>query len=311
MAKTLSVCIPTFSNPVGIEATLRNLFSQITENALYEKVEFCIADNSEDSATESIVRTLKATGPIPMQYLRHGQNLGYDRNVDAVLKLASGEYCWILSDNEIVKPNALTEIVRGVEAHKNSGVLVICPDNVPAEKIRTYKNMEAAMTANNWWVPGGLVSRNVVRKALIPHDLSSYFNNDWLHLSVTLAIGGSAPVTFLPELFISEPNETSRWAKGGKTFVTYTNLLHILETLPQPPYSTTFVRNMTAVMRRGLPHNILSAKLYGLTVSRATLALLYRATKGNWLWLVLSFGALMTPTIVVRYAKRFKNSFGS
>lgn len=311
MNPLLSVSMPTFSNPIGVKTSLAKLINEAKNGGLIEAVEFCVADNSEDAATESIINDLKTDPAVRINYLRHGHNLGYDRNVDAVIKLASGDFCWLLSDNEDLRDGALRSIVETLKSQSGSGLVIIAPETVPAKNLRTYSNLEEAVIENDWWIPGGLVSRNIIKKSLIPADLSPYYGNDWLHLSVTTQVGGRSPVTFVAEKFIHDPNEKSRWAKNGKTFVTYTNLLSIIKHLPSPPYSKEFVATLGEKMLRGLPRNILSSKIYGLKATWENWKRLFAATRERRLYLLISSLAMCVPPSFVIYGKKIKHSLGN
>jgi glycosyltransferase involved in cell wall biosynthesis len=303
----VSVCIPTFANPTGVQDVIGTLAAQVPNVDL---VEFCISDNSEDDRTTRVVQELRTKLP-GLHYSQNRENLGYDRNVERVLKMATGNYCWLLSDNETVKEGALTAVMQSIELEPATGLFIICPEDITKDTLVTYPNMEAAMRANNLWIPGGLVSRNVIKRALIPADLEQYFDNDWLHLSVTLRVGGNAPVSFVPEQFAQDSKEQTPWAKDGKTFATYTNLLDILETLPAPPYSTQFIQDVTMKMRRELPRQILSAKLYGLTPNVTVFSKLRLSLAEHPIILVASMFALIVPVPIIKYAKFIRHSFGN
>ena len=307
----ISVCIPTFNNSHGIKTTVEKLILEAKNSNLLDNLEFCISDNSDNTDSEEIVTAIKAIPGARIYYLRHGQNLGYDRNVDAAVRLASGKYCWLLSDNEDIRAGSFGEIIASIKNQPDTGLFIICPQSITSNNLKTYSNLEKAIKENGWWIPGGLVSRNIIKRSLIPSDLSVYYGNDWLHLSITTLVGGKSPVTFVSEKFIHDPNEKSRWAKNGKTFVTYTNLLSIIKHLPSPPYSKEFVSMMTKRMLRGLPQNILSAKIYGLRATFENWKRLYTATRGQKLYLFLSSLTMMVPPIFVIYGKKIKHTLGN
>lgn len=310
MIPVLSVCIPTLSNPDGVKATLERLITEATNTNFIDQIEFCIADNSEDELTDKVVFIIKSSNDVRVNYKRHGKNVGYDRNVDSVIKLATGEYCWLLSDNENIKPNCFAEIFNETK-DSTTALLIICPETTPDKNLKTYNNFEESIRENSWWIPGGLVSRNIIKRSLIPNDLSSFFGNYWLHLSITTLVAGNRPVKFISEKFIDDRSGLVRWAKNGTTFLTYTSLLNIIKNLPEPPYSRGFKNILTQKMLHGLPHNILSSKLYGLSLSRDNLRLLYQITKKDPVFFVLSFIAMMIPAVVIKYAKRIKQGFSN
>lgn len=289
---------------------MRKLINEAQVSGFLSEVEFCVADNSEDALTENVVMAMRTESNAKIKYVRHGENLGYDRNVDAAIKLADGDYCWFLSDNEDVRGGSFFEIFKEVKNTPEGAVLIICPETMPPEKLKTYSGFEAAVSENDWWMPGGLVSRNIVKRDLIPSDLSGFFGNYWLHLSITTMVAGDRPIRFISEKFVDDPQGAVRWAKNGTTFLTYTSLLNLIEDLPVPPYSQEFKRRLARRMRRGLPRNILSSKLYGLSATMDNWKRLYRTIRFDLISMVLSSLAMSVPPVLVKYAKNIKQNIG-
>lgn len=301
----LSICVPTYRNAVGVAALLAEIVRQADEADLRSYIEICISDNSADTETETVVRDQENTSRV--RYSRNATNIGYDRNVEKVLNIATGDYCWLLSDNDPICPHALEAILNALKDDPAVGYFIIAPAHITPDKLRRYVTFQEAIETNNYWIPGGLVSRNIFARKLIPPDLSPYFGNDWIHLSIAFLIGGAHPVRFIEEQLIEETSKASSWAKDGKTFETFTNLMQIVRDLPSM-YSSIFKKNLLATFTQRLPREILSSKLYGLRVNRKTLEKLRAATDGRPFLFIVSSAALLVPTSLLRYAKRLKTS---
>lgn len=302
----LSICIPTYQNPAGVATALEELARQAAHSNITSLIEICVSDNSDTEETKKIVERYMNRLP-RVHYRRNEHNIGYDRNVDAVLNMANGTFCWLLSDNDRLKPEALTHVFEAASSLPHVGHIIIAPSEIPAAKVREYDTLEEAIRENEYWIPGGLVSRNVFLRAGIPANRSMFFGNDWLHLSLAFEIGRNHKVRFIGEQFVMDPAARSAWAKDGKTFETYTNLLRIIRELPME-YSDEFKYKMIAMLQQGLPRQILSAKLHGLRCKRPVITRLWDVAGNHPLILFASFAALLLPVTLIRYGKKIRKT---
>ena len=91
-----SICIPTY-NRSGL---LRQCLEHLARDADMG-FEIIVGDNASTDATEAVVRDLAPRFPT-FVYLRHKTNIGFARNMDAVLRRATRKYLYVLSDDDLV-----------------------------------------------------------------------------------------------------------------------------------------------------------------------------------------------------------------
>jgi len=101
----LSICIATFNRAMFIGETLESLISQTTD-----EVEIVVLDGGSSDATEQVVRRYAETCP-QLRYFRQDTNNGVDRDFDQAVNLASGDYCWLMSDDDLIKPGAIAQVL--------------------------------------------------------------------------------------------------------------------------------------------------------------------------------------------------------
>jgi len=101
----LSICIPTY-NRAGL---LRECLSSINPEELDGKVEVVVSDNASTDDTLTVLKAFQATHPL--RYIVQSENLGPDRNFDAVVAEARGEYCWLLGSDDVVQPGGVRSLV--------------------------------------------------------------------------------------------------------------------------------------------------------------------------------------------------------
>jgi glycosyltransferase involved in cell wall biosynthesis len=99
--KPISICIPTYNRAVELEQCLEHLCTFADQS-----FEVIIGNNCSSDHTDQVVATYAQRLP-NLIYLRHDKNLGFARNMDAILRRASRDYLYILNDDDIVFENAL------------------------------------------------------------------------------------------------------------------------------------------------------------------------------------------------------------
>jgi len=104
----LSICIPTY-NRAGF---LRECLSSINPEELDGNVEVVVSDNASTDDTLTVLKTFQATHPL--RYIVQPENLGPDRNFDAVVAEANGEYCWLLGSDDVVQPGGVRSLVAAL-----------------------------------------------------------------------------------------------------------------------------------------------------------------------------------------------------
>jgi glycosyltransferase involved in cell wall biosynthesis len=102
----VSICIPTFNRDVYLESLLRSLFAQL--QGLTGEIQVVVSDNASDDRTAEVASAY--AGHPDFRYVRRNENIGAERNFLEVVQAATGEYCWLLGDDEILEPAAIERL---------------------------------------------------------------------------------------------------------------------------------------------------------------------------------------------------------
>jgi abequosyltransferase len=88
-----------------------------------------ILDGGSTDETSAVVRAFQARFPA-LRYHRREQRGGIDRDMARTVELARGEYCWLFSSDDTMKPDAirrmLTEIRSGLDVYLCGLTLCTC-----------------------------------------------------------------------------------------------------------------------------------------------------------------------------------------
>jgi hypothetical protein len=117
MAPTLSICIATMNRAAYLRETLEGIARQATP-----ALEVVVLDGGSTDQTSDVVGEFGAR----MQVVFHRQDGpgGVDRDFDTAVSLATGEYCWLMSDDDALAPGAI-ELVLGRLADRSLSLILV------------------------------------------------------------------------------------------------------------------------------------------------------------------------------------------
>ena len=215
---TLSFCITTRNRAAFIGTTLESLISQATD-----EVEIVVLDAASTDATPETVG--KYTGRFPrLRYVRQADNKGVDRDYDRTVELARGKYCWMMSDDDILTPGAMTEVLghcrKGydlivVNAEDRDADLreVIGAGRLPFREDKVYKPSEANrlftdVSNHLSFIPGVVIRREL----WLSREREPYFGSLFVHMGVIFQdrLPGNALVIARPLVAVRNANVS--WA---------------------------------------------------------------------------------------------------
>lgn len=105
---TLSICIATLNRGAFIGATLDSIISQANED-----VELVIVDGASTDNTQEIVKSYQNKFS-KLRYIRLPVKGGVDQDYSRAVELAQGEYCWLFTDDDIMKPGAVQAVLNAI-----------------------------------------------------------------------------------------------------------------------------------------------------------------------------------------------------
>lgn len=141
----LSVCIATRNRARFIGETLDSIIPQATE-----AVEIVIVDGASTDNTEAIVQSYKANFS-RLCYERRTVNGGFDRDYSRAVELAQGEYCWLMTDDDTIKPGALKTIIEHLDG--GHSLIVVNAENRTADQAQVILSRRLDVTTDHVYPP--------------------------------------------------------------------------------------------------------------------------------------------------------------
>ena len=207
---TLSICIATVNRAGSLVETLATILPQITR-----EVEIVVVDGGSTDATPETLRSLQEGHP-NIQYIRLPEKGGVDQDYTRAVASARGEYCWLMTDDDLLKPGAL-RVVLDATVGKYSLVIVnaevrtadlgkqVAERRLRIAEDRVYeaREMERFFQDNVDYLSyiGGVVIR---RDVWNERDKAKYFGSLFVHVGVIFQrpLPGRALVLAEPHIVI-------------------------------------------------------------------------------------------------------------
>lgn len=119
--KLISICIPTYNRPAQLKRMLESI-----DTTKVEDIDIVISENSSPKQVETreVVEEYKKTHPYEVHYFENERNLGYDKNIRAVVARATGRFCVFFSDDDMAMPGALDKYIEFIREHQDVGYIL-------------------------------------------------------------------------------------------------------------------------------------------------------------------------------------------
>lgn len=124
----LSVCIATYRRADVIGETLASILPQLKDG-----VELLVVDGASPDHTGAVV-TAAFAGRDDCRYVRLPVKGGVDQDYCLAVEQARGDYCWLMTDDDILKPGAVERVLAALQGDPD---LVVVNAEVAGPDLRT------------------------------------------------------------------------------------------------------------------------------------------------------------------------------
>lgn len=186
----LSICIATYKRGNYIGQTLDSIVSQLRDG-----VEVIILDGASPDNTEEVVGVYADIYPA-IRYIKANKNSGIDADYDLAIGYAQGEYCWLMTDDDLFSPDAVSTVFESLDEKKDLIVINAEIRDVTLTKILISKNIdikedcEFEKVFDSQFVSKALnhlsfIGAVIIKKAKwLDRDKTSYYGTLFIHIGV-------------------------------------------------------------------------------------------------------------------------------
>tara|TARA_B100001248_G_scaffold252661_1_gene229078 strand:+ start:12772 stop:13776 length:1005 start_codon:yes stop_codon:yes gene_type:complete len=132
----LSICIPTYNRVLHLDNCLNSIFLAKKRKNL--KFEVCVSDNGSSQNTGKIINKYKKK--LNIKFHKFKKNKGFALNLLKAIRMASGEYVWMLGNDDLLNPNAFKEINKVLNKKKKFDFVYINSSYLNKEYLDTFKH---------------------------------------------------------------------------------------------------------------------------------------------------------------------------
>lgn len=187
---TLSFCIATLNRADYIGQTLDTIIDQATD-----EVEIVIIDGASTDRTPEVVQAYQDRFP-RIRYVRLDQKGGVDQDYSRSVEHAQGRYCWLMSDDDVLKPGAVDAVLSAIEQGHDLIVVnaevrsvdfaeLIEPRRLTFDTDRFCAAGQSEAVLKDLATYMTFIGCVVIRRALwMERDKASYFGTEFIHVGV-------------------------------------------------------------------------------------------------------------------------------
>jgi glycosyltransferase involved in cell wall biosynthesis len=215
----LSICIATYNRAGVIAETLDSIIEQLTD-----EVEIVVVDGGSTDTTRQVVSSY---GNIcdRMRYVRLSVKGGVDQDFCKAVQLAQGDYCWLFSDDDLLKPGAiravLNEIGKGyclivvnAEVMNNNFSKVLVKKRLRIQANEIYDHNSQTQLFQRVIPYMSFIGCTIVQRDLWQQrEKEHYFGTEFIHVGVVFQKPLPGPTLVLAEPHITIRLGNAQWTQ--------------------------------------------------------------------------------------------------
>ena len=214
----LSLCMATYMRGDYLQETLDSIVPQLELGT-----ELIVVDGASPDSTPDVMQ--KYSQNCKVRYYPEKENLGVDRDYDKAVGYANGEYCWLVTDDDILKPDAIRELLDSLKSGCN--LLVLNSEIKDAQLSNVLKDQ--AIQGGDLVIPNDpelffkqfafhltFIGYVVIKRDLwLARDRESYFNTAFIHVGVIFQFPPIEHVQFKSKPLLTIRYGNAMWTARG------------------------------------------------------------------------------------------------
>lgn len=112
---TLSICIPTYNRVFHLENCLNSISLAKDDSSI--QLEVCVSDNNSEEEVIPIINRYK--DKLNLIFNKNNKNIGMGGNIIKSVSISSGDFVWILGNDDIILPDSLNHLELLINNNKD------------------------------------------------------------------------------------------------------------------------------------------------------------------------------------------------
>jgi len=214
----LSICIATYQRGAFIGQTIDSILEQMVSG-----VELLVVDGASPDDTAQVMHSLREKHP-EIVYRREERNSGVDVDYDKAVGYARGRYCWLMSDDDVLLPNALHRlltvlkedpdlVVLNSEVRNKSLSALLHPRLLPVAADVSFEPKDNepffVLAANYLTFIGAVIIR---RELWLSRAREPYYGSNFIHVGVIFQAPVPGTIRILADPLVSIRYGNALWS---------------------------------------------------------------------------------------------------
>ncbi len=217
----LSICIATYNRGRFIGETLDSILPQLSPG-----VELLVVDGASPDDTAEVMNAYVGEHP-HVRYFRESENSGVDRDYDKAVAYARGEYCWLMTDDDLLREGAVGAVLDALDEGPdlvvvNSELMTVDMSTTLAASMLATAGAERFLPADGerFFVEVGrylsFIGCVVVRRQLwLERDRAAYYGSLFIHVGVLFQAPLQRLIRVIREPLIAIRYGNAMWTPRG------------------------------------------------------------------------------------------------
>ena len=229
----LTIAIPTFNRSKEISALCNNLHAEILKLDT-QSVKVVISNNGSTDDTYKVLNAIGHEFASLFTIHHQAQNIGYDRNIDFLLRNIHDDFVLFLSDDDGVETGAILTVLEYLSLEKIADITIFENRFYDSQLLNRldiredfFKELEMGTGGGEVFYPigtqifstlkseffGGISGLCFRTKLAAAVDTKKYFDTNWIHFGIlnSLLNNSSLRVVCDPLIKYRLDNKSTRW----------------------------------------------------------------------------------------------------
>ncbi|TXT34672.1 MAG: glycosyl transferase family protein [Chitinophagaceae bacterium] len=230
----LSICIATYNRSTYLKSMLDSIIPNLNS-----QIEIVIVDSSDNLYTSELISDFYKS---KIKYIYLGVKSGVDKDYDTCISYASGEYCWLLTDDDVLKENSLNTIFNYLNV--DYSILIVNSELRSRDLSEVYRLKQLPIdfnlvlsnsmddfrklfkeVSNYLSFIGGLI---IKRELWLSRNREIYYGTEFIHMGVIFQKLLPSKILIISEPHISIRMNNSLWSNRAFKiwFINWPLLIH-------------------------------------------------------------------------------------